>query len=54
MSKETTDRDYEYARESMKWYGWGSPIGLGIGLGLLLSSLGLFLWLLSLAGIINN
>lgn len=57
MSKNTAGRmdlDYEYAKESMKWYGWGSPIGLGIGLSLLLSSVGMFLWLIHLAGIINS
>ena len=38
-----------YGMESMKWYGWGSPIGLGAGL----VAVGVFLWMLHLAGIIN-
>ena len=42
-----------YGMESMKWYGWGSPLGLGIGVGALLSSVGLFLWLLHVADIIH-
>lgn len=42
-----------YGMETMKWYGWGSPVGLGIGLGFLLSSVGFFLWMLHLADIIH-
>lgn len=43
------DRDYQFAKESMKWYGWGSPVGMGFGL----VAVGLFLWLLHLANIIK-
>ena len=39
----------QYGQESMKWYGWGSPTGLGLGL----MSVGAFLWLLHLANIIH-
>jgi hypothetical protein len=38
-----------YGMETLKWYGWGSPVGLGMGL----ISVGLFLWLLHLASIIK-
>jgi|GEM_PF-3111938 len=42
-----------YGLETMKWHGWGSPVGLGLGVGLMLASTGLFLWLLHLADIIH-
>ncbi len=42
-------QDYYYARESLKWYGWGSPVGLGLSL----ISVGVFLWMLHLANIIK-
>ena len=56
MDKQTDkqfEHDYRYAREAMQWYGWGSPIGLCLGTALLLTSVGLFLWLLHLATIIE-
>lgn len=53
MEKPHFDKEYEYAKESMKWYGWGSAVGFGIGFGSLLTSMGLFLWLLHLAHIIK-
>ena len=40
-------------KEAMQWYGWASPIGFSLGLGLILVSVGLFLWLLHLATIIQ-
>jgi len=31
MAKKRTDRaDWEATKAAMKWYGWGSPIGLSI------------------------
>lgn len=42
-----------YGIQAMKWYGWGSPVGLGLGLGFTFISAGLFLWLLHLANIIH-
>lgn len=42
-----------YGMESMKWYGWGSPVGMGLGMGLLLVGIGAFLWLLHVATIIH-
>ena len=39
--------DHWYAEQSMTWYGWGSPIGLGA----FFISLGAFIVLLSHAGI---
>ena len=38
-----------YGIETMKWHGWGSPVGLG----LFLVSIGVFLWMLHLANIIH-
>lgn len=52
-SQEELDRGDKYGIETMKWYGWGSPVGLGLGLGLLISSTGMLLWLLHLANIIH-
>jgi len=42
-------QDYNYGMESLRWHGWGSPVGLGLEL----VSIGLFLWLLHLAGLIK-
>ena len=39
--------DHWYGEQSMTWYGWGSPIGLGA----FFISLGAFIVLLSHAGI---
>lgn len=38
-----------YGMESMKWYGWGSAVGLGF----VIVSVGIFLWMLHLAHIIH-
>lgn len=38
-----------YGMETMKWYGWGSAIGLGF----VIVSVGVFLWMLHLANIIH-
>lgn len=46
----TTERDQIeswYAEKSMRWYGWGSPVGLG----LFIVAVGAFVLLLSHAGI---
>jgi hypothetical protein len=24
------DEEWKYAEQAMRWYGWGSPIGLGL------------------------
>jgi len=45
--------NYQYAKEAMSWHGWGSPVGLGLGFALVISSVGLFLWMLRLADIIK-
>jgi hypothetical protein len=39
----------KYGLASMKWYGWGSPVGLG----LFVLSVGGLLYLLHLAGLIG-
>lgn len=41
------DKNSERLDSHTKWYGWGSPIGLGLWL----VFVGLFLWLMHLAGI---
>lgn len=49
MEKRTcSDLGDKMAIQSTNWYGWGSPIGLGFAL----ISVGTFLWLLHLAGLI--
>jgi len=47
-SKEVNE-NYKYAIESMRWYGWGSPVGLSVAL----VGVGIFLWMLHLANIIK-
>lgn len=42
-----------YGHETMKWYGWGSPVGLALFFGILMVSTSLMLYLLHLAGIMN-
>lgn len=53
MSEHVTEKEfaqgYKYSQLVMSWHGWSSPVGLGLGL----MSVGLFLWLLHLAGIIS-
>lgn len=46
FGKNEEDQEY-FVKKSMKWDGWGSPVGLGI----FLVSAGLFLFLLSQAGL---
>lgn len=48
-SAEDRKRGYMYGMESMKWYGWGSAVGLSC----VIVAIGLFLWLLHLANIIH-
>lgn len=48
-SRSEHDRGDKYGLESMKWYGWGSPVGLGLAF----VSIGIFLWMLHLANIIK-
>ncbi|HSW99412.1 MAG TPA: hypothetical protein VLH38_00060 [Patescibacteria group bacterium] len=49
QTEEQAERDYQYAKVTLQWSGWGSPVGLGIAL----VSIGLFLWLLHLANLIK-
>lgn len=49
MRKIMNEEHAHYAEESMKWYGWGSPIGLGIflismSLACILFKIALFAW----------
>jgi hypothetical protein len=37
----------------MKWYGWGSPVGLSLFFGVLMVATGLMLYLLHLAGMLG-
>jgi len=39
----------QYGHETMRWYGWGSPVGLS----LFLLAIGGFIYLLHLAGLIG-
>lgn len=55
-----SDKDYEFTQAAYKWHSWDSPVGLAFGLvglalsaSLILSSLGLFFWLLHIANIIK-
>lgn len=49
QSIEDRKRGDMYGIESMKWYGWGSAVGLGF----VILSIGVFLWMLHLANIIH-
>ena len=56
MEHEVTEREMDYAKESLKnwrswgsWFSWGSPVGLG----LFFIEIGVFLWLLHLAGLMR-
>jgi hypothetical protein len=60
--KEKLEKVAEWAdiTSKYKWHSWDSPVGLSMGLvgfglcmALILSSVGLFLWLLHLANIIH-
>lgn len=42
----------EFGKLVMQWWGWGSPVGLALGIGVTLNSLGFFLWMLHLAGLL--
>ena len=41
-----------WARKRNRWEEWGSPVGLGLAWALFIVPIGIFLWLLHLAGII--
>ena len=45
------DQKYPLWRRS-RWDEWGSPVGLSLGWALFIVPLGVFLWLLHLAGIL--
>ena len=47
--KHTHHDDARYGLASMKWYGWGSPVGMGI----FILSIGGLLYLLHLAGLVG-
>lgn len=49
QSSEDKKRGDMYGIETMKWYGWGSAVGLGF----VIISVGIFLWMLHLANIIH-
>ena len=40
---------WKYAQKTMSWYGWGSPVGLG----LFVLSIGGFILLLHMAGLLR-
>lgn len=41
-----------WAHRRHRWEEWGSPVGLGLGWALFIIPIGVFLWLLHIAGII--
>ncbi len=49
----TTEEDEYWAKRRWKWDEWGSPVGLGLAWTLFLVPLGLFLYLLHIAGILH-
>lgn len=51
----TADERYWLERKSrrQKWDEWGSPIGLSLGFAIFIVSIGLFLYLLRLAGLLS-
>lgn len=50
-------KHHDYCCEDWKglgyWYSWDSPIGLGLGFAIVLLSVGLFIYLLHLSGLIG-
>ena len=46
-----SDPNY-WARRRSKWDEWGSPVGLSLGFAIFVVSLGLFIWLMHLSGLI--
>ncbi len=56
MDKNYKGKESDYAdylmRRRYRWDEWGSPVGLGLAWTLLIVPLGIFLYLLHLAGII--
>lgn len=47
-----SDPNY-WARRRSRWDEWGSPVGLSLGWTLFIIPIGIFLWLLHLAGILH-
>lgn len=47
------DPDVWFRPRRQHWDEWGSPVGLSLGWTLFIIPLGIFLWLLHLAGILN-
>jgi len=45
--------DWKYSKEAMNWYGWGSPVGLSLGFAVTVLSVGGFIALLHVAGVIR-
>lgn len=47
------DPEIWYKPHRQRWDEWGSPVGLSLGWALFIIPLGIFLWLLHLAGLIK-
>jgi hypothetical protein len=43
---------WRYASKAMTWYGRGSPVGVGLFMGLFIISIGAFLALIHVAGVL--
>ena len=57
---DSSKQEYEFRKAAYRWYSWDSPVGLALGLvglslslALILSSVGLLLWLLHQATLIG-
>lgn len=45
--------DHWWKSRRQRWDEWGSPVGLSLGWALFIIPLGVFIWLLHLAGVIR-
>ena len=55
MTNEANNKaeDWKYSKEAMNWYGWGSPVGLSLGFAVTVLSVGGFIALLHVAGVVR-
>ena len=53
LQKSSPETSEYWAKRRWKWDEWGSPVGLGLAWALFVIPLGLFLYLLHLAGLLR-
>ena len=53
VQKTMLEKPDHWLNRRSRWDEWGSPVGLSLGWALFIVPLGLFLWLLHLAGLIG-